>query len=179
VNGHRPRRPRQDARNTDITTGSGRPNPAQWFMYAVFGRPLPISMREWVRHDLVGPGAVPRHLIRGLLPFTPIFLAFLLLFPGALWLRASMVLLSVLLALFYTLAFMDLNRARRLELHGLPADLKSDRAQERLSKERATYEKLHGPSRTFSSPISGATPIAGREMDRQRPQRRASGDSTN
>lgn len=129
------------------------PTPAQWFMYSVFGRPLPRSMNAWVRRDLVGPGAVPRHLVRGLLPFTPIFAAFLLLFPGALWLRGAMVLLSVLLALFYTLAFMDLNRARRLELHGLPPDLKSDRAQAQLTKDRANYEKLHGPSRVDSEPM--------------------------
>lgn len=134
-----------------------RPSVAQWFMYSVFGRPLPRSMQNWVRRDLVGPGAVPRHLIRGLLPFTPIFLAFLVLFPGALWLRGAMVLLSVLLALFYTLAFMDLNRARRLELHGLRPDLKSDRAQKRMAQERSTYEKLHGPSQERPLP-----PTAGR-----------------
>lgn len=124
-------------------SGNSKPNLVQWFMYSVFGRPLPTSMQEWVRRDLVGPRAVPRHLLRGLLPFTPIFVAFLVLFPGALWLRGAMVLLSVLLALFYTLAFMDLNRARRLELHGLPADLKSDRKQELLDDERATYLRLH------------------------------------
>lgn len=118
-----------------------RPNLVQWFMYSVFGRRLPNSMQDWVRRDLVGPRAVPRHLIRGLLPFTPIFAAFLILFPGALWLRGSMVLLSVLLALFYTLAFMDLNRARRLELHGLPPDLTSDRKQHEMDRQRASYEK--------------------------------------
>lgn len=126
-----------------MNTKASKPNIGQWFMYSVFGRPLPPSMQDWVRRDLVGPFAVPRHLLRGLLPFTPIFLAFLLLFPGALWLRGAMVLLSVLLALFYTLAFMDLNRARRLELHGLPPNLESDRKQKMLDRERADYERLH------------------------------------
>lgn len=130
------------------SSGKSKPNPVQWFMYSVFGRPLPPSMQQWVRRDLVGPRAVPRHLLRGLLPFTPIFVAFLVLFPGELWLRAAMVLLSVLLALFYTLAFMDLNRARRLELHGLPPDLKSDRKQEMLDGERATYLRLYPHGRS-------------------------------
>ncbi|WP_072803418.1 DUF5313 family protein [Rhodococcoides yunnanense] len=131
---------------------TARPNFAQWFLYSVFGKTLPNSMQDWVRRDLVGPRAVPRHLIRGLLPFTPIFVAFLVLFPGPLWLRGAMVLLSVLLALFYTLAFMDLNRARRLELHGLSPDLKSDHKQLELDRERASYE------RRFAAPQSTQIP---------------------
>ncbi|RRQ26565.1 hypothetical protein DK926_17320 [Rhodococcus sp. Eu-32] len=112
----------------------------QWLGYVIFGRKLPLSMQEWVRNDLVGKGAVPRHLFRSLLPFTPIFVGFLVLFPGPLWLRGAMVLLSVLLALFYTAAFMELNRARRLELHGLPRDLQSDRRRRDIDSQRARYE---------------------------------------
>lgn len=119
-----------------------RPNFAQWLGY-VAGRRLPMSMQEWVRNDLVGKGAVPRHLLRSMIPFLPIFVGFFVLFPGALWLRGAMVLLSVLLAMFYTVAFMELNRARRLELHGLPSDLQSDRKREALEDERVRYERLH------------------------------------
>ena len=123
-------------------TDRTRPNAAQWLGY-VLGRKLPMSMQDWVRHDLVGKGAVPRHLLRSMIPFLPIFIGFLVLFPGALWLRGAMVLLSVLLALFYTVAFMELNRARRLELHGLPSNLKSDRKRAALDSERVRYEQLH------------------------------------
>ncbi|WP_338891476.1 DUF5313 family protein [Rhodococcus sovatensis] len=119
-----------------------RPNAVQWLGY-VLGRKLPMSMQDWVRNDLVGKGAVPRHLLRSMIPFMPIFIGFVVLFPGALWLRGAMVLLSVLLALFYTVAFMELNRARRLELHGLPSNLKSDRKRAALDTERARYEQLH------------------------------------
>lgn len=119
-----------------------RPNAVQWLGY-VLGRKLPMSMQDWVRNDLVGKGAVPRHLLRSMIPFMPIFIGFVVLFPGALWLRGAMVLLSVLLALFYTVAFMELNRARRLELHGLPSNLKSDRRRAALDTERARYEQLH------------------------------------
>lgn len=78
------------------TRSNHRPNPLQWLGY-VAGRRLPMSMQEWVRNDLVGAGAVPRHLIRSMIPFTPIFLGFVVLFPGPLWIRGAMVLLSVLL----------------------------------------------------------------------------------
>jgi hypothetical protein len=123
-------------------TDRTRPNATQWLGY-VLGRKLPMSMQDWVRNDLVGKGAVPRHLLRSMIPFMPIFIGFLVLFPGALWLRGAMVLLSVLLALFYTVAFMELNRARRLELHGLPSNLKSDRKRAALDSERIRYEQLH------------------------------------
>ncbi|PFW98185.1 hypothetical protein CJ469_06439 [Nocardia farcinica] len=63
-------------------------------------------------------------MLRGLVPFVPLFAVFLF-FPGELWLRGSMVLLALLLALFYTVAFMPMNRAHRLAKHGLPADLEN------------------------------------------------------
>ena len=79
------------SRNTQRT----RPGPIQWLGYAV-GRKLPDSMQDWVRNDLVGDWAVPRHLIRSMVPFVPVFAAFFL-FPGPLGLRASMVLLLSLI----------------------------------------------------------------------------------
>ncbi|MGB2720873.1 MAG: DUF5313 family protein [Rhodococcus sp. (in: high G+C Gram-positive bacteria)] len=120
-----------------------RPRFGQWLGYAVLGRKLPDSMQDWVRRDLVGPGATPRHILRSMIPFLPIFIGFFVLFPGAIWLRASMVLLSLLLALFYTAAYMDQNRARRLEIHGLPADLKSPKKMAELERERENYRRNH------------------------------------
>ncbi|MFY2789286.1 DUF5313 family protein [Rhodococcus sp. KRD162] len=120
-----------------------RPSLRQWLGYAVLGRALPDSMREWVRRDLVGPGATPRHILRSMIPFLPIFIGFFVLFPGAIWLRASMVLLSVLLALFYTVAYMDQNRARRLEIHGLPGDLRSEKKMAEMERERENYRRNH------------------------------------
>ncbi|MFD4369646.1 DUF5313 family protein [Rhodococcus sp. NPDC058521] len=120
-----------------------RPGPLQWLGYC-FGRTLPESMQDWVRNDLVGDWAVPRHLVRSMVPFLPIFAAFFL-FPGPLWLNASMTLLGVVLALFYSVAYMAQNRARRLERHGLPPDLENPKARKRHEAERAAYAKLHGP----------------------------------
>ncbi len=96
-----------------------RPNPIQWIGYTL-GRRLPDSMREWVRNDLTGNHATTRHMIRGMVPFLPLFTAFLLL-PGAVWLRGSTALLALLLALFYCAVYMPVNRSRRLTQHGLPA----------------------------------------------------------
>ncbi|WP_174188117.1 DUF5313 family protein [Nocardia barduliensis] len=118
-----------------------RPGPIQWIGYA-FGRRLPDSMREWVREDLTGRFAATRHVVRGMVPFTPLFAAFLL-FPGELWLRGAMVLLALLLALFYTVAFMPMNRAHRLAKHGLPADLENPRRARQRESERARYAARH------------------------------------
>ncbi|MEU7768267.1 DUF5313 family protein [Nocardia sp. NPDC049190] len=124
-----------------MTREPRRPNPVQWVGYA-FGRRLPDSLREWVRNDLTGTHAATRHVLRGLVPFTPLFLAFLL-FPGELWLRGAMVLLALLLALFYTIAFMPMNRAHRLAKHGLPADLENPERARRRAAERARYAAQH------------------------------------
>ncbi len=35
-------------------------------------------MQDWVRNDLIGDWAVPRHLIRSMVPFIPVFAAFML-----------------------------------------------------------------------------------------------------
>ena len=120
-----------------------RPGPVRWVLYAL-GRPLPAHLREWVRHDVAGPGAAVRHVLRSQVLFVPIYAAFLLL-PGPAYVRVLMVLLSVLLSAFYTVAYMDQNRARRLEQHGLEVDLSSARARRRRDREREAYESTYGP----------------------------------
>jgi hypothetical protein len=45
----------------------------------------------------------------------------------------------VLLALFYTAAFMPMNRAHRLAEHGLPADLENPERARRRALKRARY----------------------------------------
>ena len=118
-----------------------RPNPMQWIGYA-FGRRLPATMRDWVANDLTGDHAFRRHLIRGMVPFVPIFVLFTML-PGPAWLRGATLLLGLLLALFYCAAYMGQNRARRLHVHGLPTDLISPRNQAKRAEERAAYEATY------------------------------------
>lgn len=119
-----------------------RPTPWQWLGYTA-GRKLPDSMQAWVRNDLTGPWRVPRHLLRGMIPFTPVFAAFLF-FPGPIYLRLAMILLGLILALFYCAAYMPMNRAHRLQLHGLPTDLENPARVRQHQDERQTYERLHG-----------------------------------
>lgn len=125
-----------------MTPEQRRPGPIRWIGYA-FGRRLPDSMREWVRRDLTGKHAAARHVLRGLVPFTPLYAAFLL-FPGELWLRGAMVLLALLLALFYTVAFMPMNRAHRLAKHGFPQDLRNPEQARREDADRARYAARYG-----------------------------------
>ncbi|UGT60259.1 DUF5313 family protein [Nocardia asteroides] len=125
-----------------MTREPRRPGPIRWIGYA-FGRRLPDSMRDWVRRDLTGDHAAARHVLRGIVPFTPLFAAFLL-FPGELWLRGSMVLLALLLALFYTVAFMPMNRAHRLAKHGFPQDLRNPAQARRADADRARYAARYG-----------------------------------
>lgn len=125
-----------------MSNTQNRPNPWQWIGYSV-GRTLPPSMRDWVRNDLTGDRAVPRHLLRSMVPFLPLFAAGFLL-PGPLALRGAVVLLGLLLALFYSAAYMEPNRQRRLERHGLPKDLQNPRKAQQFAVEQARYESLYG-----------------------------------
>lgn len=132
-----------------------RPTPWQWVGYA-FGRPLPSTMTDWVAHDLTGDHAVVRHLIRGQVPFLPIYAVFMF-FPGELWLRGAMVLLAVLLSVFFTASYMEENRQRRLVRHMLPHDLTNPRKAQESELVKKRYLAAHPESeasRTAAAPIA-------------------------
>ncbi|WP_027502609.1 DUF5313 family protein [Rhodococcus sp. UNC363MFTsu5.1] len=117
-----------------------RPNPLQWIAYAC-GAKLPESMNDWVLNDITGDHYVVRHLVRAMVPFLPLFAIFML-FPGPLWLRGSMVLLGILLALFYSVVYIHQNRARRLQKNGLPMDLDNPRRKAAREAEEDAYRRL-------------------------------------
>ncbi|SDD16693.1 DUF5313 family protein [Rhodococcus tukisamuensis] len=114
-----------------------RPNPVQWIAYAC-GAKLPESMNDWVLNDITGDHYVVRHLVRAMVPFVPLFVIFML-FPGPLWLRGSMVLLGVLLALFYSVVYIHQNRARRLQKNGLPMELDNPRRKAAQAAKENSY----------------------------------------
>ncbi len=118
-----------------------RPSTLQHLGYAV-GRRLPDTQRDWVRHDLTSRHHAVREVLRTELLYTPVFVVFLL-FPGPLWLRGLMVLLGLLLSTFYAVAFLEQNRHRRLEQHGLPTDLVSDHDQRAQERARTAYERTY------------------------------------
>ncbi|MGW5648386.1 DUF5313 family protein [Saccharopolyspora sp. NPDC003752] len=97
--------------------GRIRPNPVQWIWYAFGGR-LPARCREWVLHDITCRTWVLRHIGRSLVQISP-GLLFLLL-PGPFWIRAMSVLGGVILALWYSLSYLEHTSEYRLTKHGYP-----------------------------------------------------------
>ena len=121
-----------------------RPTVWQWIGYA-FGRTLDDDLRDWVRRDLLGRNFYIRHLVRGMVPFLPIFAVFMM-FPGPWWLRAQMVALAAVLGLIYCAAYMDQNRRHRLGKHGIDPDLLPESRRRQAVADRAAYEAIYGRS---------------------------------
>ncbi|WP_327111318.1 DUF5313 domain-containing protein [Nocardia sp. NBC_01730] len=109
----------------------------------ICGRTLPDSMSEWVRHDLVGPGATRRYLLRFLVPIIPVLMLFLLL-PGPLWMGLAMMALLYLPLIYFTVALLYVYRRHRLIKHGLDPALADADARSRAERERLDYERRHG-----------------------------------
>ena len=125
---------------------SSRPNPFQWIAYA-YGAKLPDSQREWVRNDLTGRFATPRHLLRTQACFVPIYLALYFAFPGDWTLRALMVLLGASLAFIFSVSYMDQNRVRRLQKHDLGNSPLTQRQQAQAAAAKERYEAVYAARR--------------------------------
>jgi len=111
-----------------------RPNPALWLWYAFGGR-LPDKYRNWVLHDVTCRTWVLRHLGRSLVQVTP-GLLFLLL-PGPLWISALAIFGGVLLALLYSVAYMEHTTEHRLHKHGFPLGTGKATREEAQAQARA------------------------------------------
>ncbi|GAA2351293.1 hypothetical protein GCM10009854_31310 [Saccharopolyspora halophila] len=114
-----------------------RPDPLRWLWYAFGGR-LPERFREWVLHDVTCRTWALRHTARSLVQISP-GLLFLLL-PGPLWIRAMSILGGVILAVWYSLSYMEHTCEYRLYKHGYP-----------LGTGRATREAAHADERARRS----------------------------
>ncbi|WP_420038996.1 DUF5313 family protein [Gordonia sp. MP11Mi] len=118
-----------------------RPGPLRKIGY-LLGRPLPASMRDWVREDLTGPGHVRRYLIRGLIPVIPLLVAFAFI-PGELWIRGGMMLLIIIPFLYFQIALIRVYRRHLLVNNGLDASLvdavKIKRADEVAEEYRSRF----------------------------------------
>ncbi|WP_024801338.1 DUF5313 family protein [Nocardia sp. BMG51109] len=109
----------------------------------ICGRTLPGSMRDWVREDLVGPGATRRYLARLLIPvLAP--LALFLLIPGPLWMGLAMMALLYIPLIYFTVALMYVYRRHRLLQHGLDPALADSTARTRAAADRLAYEQRYG-----------------------------------
>lgn len=117
--------------------GMNKPTVKQRIGYDL-GRTLPESLHEWVRNDLVGPGAEARYLIRFLVPTLPFFLLVFLL-PGESWIKLAMLVMMVVPFVIFTVALSYVYRRFRLVAHDMDPELlekTKHRAQERVMYER-------------------------------------------
>lgn len=86
------------------------------------GRELPPEFHDWVRHDLVGHGAMERYLVRFLLPIIPFF-GLVFLFPGTVGVKIGMIAMMLAPLVIFTVSLSYVWRRFRLEQHGLDPGL--------------------------------------------------------
>ncbi|WP_228771507.1 DUF5313 family protein [Actinokineospora iranica] len=117
-----------------------RPSPLLWLRYAVGGT-LPDEYRHWVLWDLSSRTWVLRHFTRVMVLFLPLWL--LLLVPGPLSLRLSMIGLGYITGLYFSLSFMEDAAERRLIKHGYPAGLNRRIREEAAAHDRAEIVAMY------------------------------------
>ncbi|WP_020109321.1 DUF5313 family protein [Nocardia sp. 348MFTsu5.1] len=124
-------------------SGKTRPNFLQLVKY-LLGRPLPASMRDWVIRDVTGPGCIRRYIIRGVLPFLPIFIAFSFV-PGPVIYRLGMIALLLIPLVYFEIALMSIYRRHLLTTNGIDGALigVKRRAKQEITKNEyeAKYPK--------------------------------------
>jgi hypothetical protein len=115
-----------------------RPGVLRWLWYALGGG-LPARFSPWVLHDTTTGTWALRHLLRsGVQLAVPIGLV-LLLVPGDFWIRGMAALGGVLLALFFSLAYMTETTENRVKRAGYPAGT-AQTARDRAGQDRQARE---------------------------------------
>ena len=120
-----------------------RPNAIQYLRYCI-GRPLPASMRDWVRNDLTGPGATTRMIMRAVVPTTLILAPFWLL-PTDFMTHLSMTFPIWFMVILFAHALNKVWRTHMLRMHGLDPDLVNARKRHRDAHIHRAYEERYGP----------------------------------
>ncbi|OBI73355.1 DUF5313 domain-containing protein [Mycobacterium sp. E740] len=122
---------------------AARPNIVQYIAYS-YGRRLPDSMREWVKRDLAGPGALRRHMIRMAIP-PLLVLAPLWLLPASLYVHLEMTVPIYTWAILMALALNKIWRRHRLAQHGIDPNLVDELRRERNAQMHEDYARRYGP----------------------------------
>ncbi len=120
-----------------------RPSPAQYLGYA-FGRKLPDDMRDWVRTDVAGEGAVRRHMVRAAIP-PLLVLAPLWLLPASLYVHLEMTAPIYIWALLMSMALNKVWRRHRLAQHGLDPNLVDEMQRTKSAHLHEAYIRRYGP----------------------------------
>jgi hypothetical protein len=111
-----------------------RPDPVHWLWYAMGGG-LPARNRTWVLHDTTTRTWALRHMLRAIVQLAvPIGLV-LLLVPGEFWIRGMAALGGILLAMFFSVAYMVETTENRVKRAGYPAGT-AEATRDLLARER-------------------------------------------
>ncbi|HTI75741.1 MAG TPA: DUF5313 domain-containing protein [Mycobacterium sp.] len=120
-----------------------RPGPLQYIGYSI-GRKLPAEMRDWVRNDLAGKGAVRRHMVRTAIPPLLVLAPFWLL-PASLYVHLEMTVPIYTWAILMALALNKVWRRYRLGQHDLDPNLVDEINREKHAGMHAAYIERYGP----------------------------------
>ncbi|WP_253662424.1 DUF5313 family protein [Williamsia maris] len=118
------------------------PGPVAFLRY-LGGRPLPVSMRDWVLRDVVGPGHTRRYVTRGVLPLVPILVAFAFI-PTPLIYRVCMIAILLIPLVYFQIALTPFYRRHLLLTNGLDPELVSEKKQRRKAATKADYDAIYG-----------------------------------
>ena len=92
------------------------PGPVRWLWYTFGGR-LGPRYREWVLRDNTARTRWLRQAVRGTVQISPLALVMLVVLPFS-WLTGAAIVNGLILALVYSLAYIDQTGERRLVKHG-------------------------------------------------------------
>jgi hypothetical protein len=124
------------------------PDPVRWLWYTFGGR-LDPRYREWVLHDTTTRTRWLRQAVRGTVQIMPLVLVMLVVLPFS-WLTGASMVLGLLLALWYSLAYMNQTAERRLVKNGYePGTLERElherylrENEDRIVRYMATYRNM-------------------------------------
>jgi len=120
-----------------------RPNILEYIGYC-YGRRLPDSMRDWVRHDLAGKGATVRMMIRVFIPAFLVVAAFWSI-PTTLDVHLSMTLPILIPFVFFSHALNKVWRRHMLAKHGLNPSLVDELSRQKNAHIHEAYAERYGP----------------------------------
>ena len=134
-----------------------RPGPLQYIGYS-FGRKLPAEMRDWVRNDLAGKGAVRRHMVRTAIPPFLVLAPFWLL-PASLYVHLEMTVPIYAWAILMSLALNKVWRRYRLAQHNLDPNLVDEIRRRKNAHIDEAYVRRYGPRSAEAKWQSNSSPF--------------------
>jgi hypothetical protein len=134
-----------------------RPGPLEYIGY-VFGRRLPDGLRDWVRDDVAGEGAVRRHMVRAAVPPLVVLAPFWLL-PASLYVHLEMTAPIYIWAVLMSLALNKVWRRHRLAQHNLDPNLVDEISRMKNAHVHEAYIARYGPRPESAKWQSNSSPF--------------------